>query len=442
MSTYSKVVWSEGMFLKPQHFQQQDRYVERLVRQRVEGLCPYGWGFRSLTINRELLGLGKFALDQCDGIFPDGTPFDVPGDDAFPPPLTPSVGVNDTIVYLCVPLARRGAAEVDVGAPGSARFQADESQVLDAIAGSQMVASIRTARLRLALMLESDDRKGYQCLGVARVSEVGADGRITLDPDFVPPCLHTASSAMLVGFLNEVTAMLHHRGEALAPRVTGSSAHGVAEIADFLMLQMINRYEPLLAHLASLPALHPERLYALLVELAGELSTFTSGLRRPPSFPVYRHDDLEATFSGVMPELRNALSAVLEQVAVQIPLQDRKYGIRVGTLHDRSLLTNARLVLLVKASMPGETIRRTLPALVKIGSVEHIRDLVNSQLPGIAVQPLATAPRQIPYNAGAVYFELDETSPVWPQMMSSGGLAIHLAGEFPDVSMELWAIRR
>ena len=33
MSWYSKVVWSEGMFLRPQHFQQQDRYLEALVRQ-------------------------------------------------------------------------------------------------------------------------------------------------------------------------------------------------------------------------------------------------------------------------------------------------------------------------------------------------------------------------------------------------------------------------
>ena len=31
MSVYNKVVWSEGLFLRPQHFQQQDRYFERYV---------------------------------------------------------------------------------------------------------------------------------------------------------------------------------------------------------------------------------------------------------------------------------------------------------------------------------------------------------------------------------------------------------------------------
>ena len=32
MSDKNKVVWSEGLFLRTQHLQQQDRYTEGLVR--------------------------------------------------------------------------------------------------------------------------------------------------------------------------------------------------------------------------------------------------------------------------------------------------------------------------------------------------------------------------------------------------------------------------
>ena len=38
MSWDNKIIWSEGMFLRTQHFQQQDRYVERLVRNRTAHL--------------------------------------------------------------------------------------------------------------------------------------------------------------------------------------------------------------------------------------------------------------------------------------------------------------------------------------------------------------------------------------------------------------------
>ena len=79
--------------------------------------------------------------------------------------------------------------------------------------------------------------------------------------------------------------------------------------------------------------------------------------------------------------------------------------------------------------------------MVKIGAVEHIRDLVNVAIPGIAVRPLPVAPRQIPFYAGASYFELDRNSPHWQQMQSSGGFAIHVSGEFPNLRLELWAIR-
>jgi type VI secretion system protein ImpJ len=58
MSWNNKVIWSEGLFLRPQHFQQSDRYIERLVRRRVEALRPYPWGVTELKLNREMLALG------------------------------------------------------------------------------------------------------------------------------------------------------------------------------------------------------------------------------------------------------------------------------------------------------------------------------------------------------------------------------------------------
>jgi type VI secretion system protein ImpJ len=86
-------------------------------------------------------------------------------------------------------------------------------------------------------------------------------------------------------------------------------------------------------------------------------------------------------------------------------------------------------------------LRRQFPAQVKLGPVENIRELVNSALPGIGLRPLPVAPRQIPFHVGRAYFELDRASPHWKAMQTSGGLALHVAGDFPGLEMELWAIR-
>ena len=122
-------------------------------------------------------------------------------------------------------------------------------------------------------------------------------------------------------------------------------------------------------------------------------------------------------------------------------VREARHGVRVGPITDRSILRGANFVLTVQCDMPAETLRRGFPAQVKIGAVEQIRELVNAALPGIAVRPLPVAPRQLPFYAGASYFELDRASPHWAHMQNSGGFAIHVAGDFPNLRLELWAIR-
>ena len=240
----------------------------------------------------------------------------------------------------------------------------------------------------------------------------------------------------------QLQGLLHHRAEALAGRVSESATRGAAEIADYLLLQVCNRYEPLITHLAAAAGqIHPEALYRVAVSLAGELATFTESRKRPPVFPPYRHDDLSATFRPVIAALRQALSAVLEQTAIPIPLQERRFGIRVGPITDRSLVTDATWVLVVKAQVPAETLRRGFPNQVKIGPVEQIAELINVALPGIAISALPVVPRQLPYYAGRSYFELDRSSPYWAALARSGGIAIHVTGDIPGLEIECWAIR-
>jgi type VI secretion system protein ImpJ len=108
---------------------------------------------------------------------------------------------------------------------------------------------------------------------------------------------------------------------------------------------------------------------------------------------------------------------------------------------DTSLYTKAAFILAARADLPAEELRRRFPAQLKIGPVEKIRDLVNYALPGVPVNAVPVAPRQIPFHAGFAYFELDQSHELWAQITTSGGIAMHLTGEFPGLAMEFWAIR-
>jgi type VI secretion system protein ImpJ len=438
-----KVVWSEGMFLRPQHFQQQERHLSNLVELRAAPLRPYPWGFAELKLDEQLLSVGKIAIVSACGVFPDGMPFRIPADDEPPLPLDVADGTKNQEVVLALPLRRPALEEVDPEdrKESLARYTVQEHEARDVNAGASSEALLQVGKLRLRLQLGSEPLEAYTRLGVARVVERRPDGRLLLDEDFAPPCLDCRAARPLAGFLTELRGLLHHRGEELASVVTGRAQSGVAEVADFLLLQCVNRAQPLLAHLESISGVHPELLFEVCVALAGDLATFAHSDKRPSTFPPYRHDDLHGTFAPVIEDLRESLRLVIQRNALKIPLEDRQHGVRVARVSDRQLFRNANFVLAANARVGAEALRQRLPTQVKIGPVEKIRDLVNLALPGISIHPLPVVPRQIPFYTGFSYFELDRGTELWKQLDASAGMAIFVAGEFPELTLELWAIR-
>ncbi|SAI26141.1 Uncharacterized protein conserved in bacteria [Bordetella ansorpii] len=443
MALDNKVVWSEGMFLRPQHFQQFERHLEALLRRRTQALQGFFWGFSALEIDRDALALGKVALAQAAGILPDGTPFEFERAQDAPAALDVHPDARDVRVMLALPRRRPGACEViyEEGQDTLARFEVHEGEIEDSGAVGMEAALVQMGRLRLRLMLETDLGDEWIGVGVARVIERRADNRVLLDDRYIPPWLEAALQPSLRTFTSELYGLLEARSEVLAQRLTQPGRGGVSEVADFMLLETVNRYVGALWHARQVPNMHPERLFHDWLMLASDLATYTSAQRRPEVLPTYEHDDLQATFEPLMAELRRSLSAVLEQHAIQIPLHDRGQGVRTAQVADAELLRTAGFVLAVHADMPAETVRSRFPAQVKIGPVDRIRDLVHLQLPGVTVRALPVAPRQIPYSAGYVYFELDKSGDFWKQLERTGAMALHLAGEFPGLAMEFWAVR-
>ncbi|MVW70261.1 type VI secretion system baseplate subunit TssK [Bordetella sp. 15P40C-2] len=443
MAEKNKVIWSEGMFLRPQHFQQFERYIENTLAQRTAALHGFYWGFSHLAFDREALAIGKLVVTEAQGVLPDGTTFGFAHPDDAPGALEVPATAQDVRVMLALPRVRPGATEVQYeDEPDSlARYLVRETEVEDSGAIGMEPALLQVGRLRLRLMLETDMGDEWVGIGVVRVIERRADNRVVLDERYIPPSLSFGEQPLLLGFAQELYGLLQARSEVLAARLSQPGRGGVSEVADFMLLETVNRYIGALWHMRQAGWLHPERLFHDWLMLACDLATYTSASRRPEVLPVYEHDDLQATFGALMDELRRSLSAVLEQHALQIPLQDRGQGVRVAQIPDLDLLRTAGFVLAVHADMPSDTVRARFPAQVKIGPVERIRDLVHLQLPGVTVRALPVAPRQIPYSAGHIYFELDKGGDFWKQLERTGALALHLAGEFPGLTMEFWAIR-
>ncbi len=443
MASQRKVVWAEGIFLRPQHFQQQERYFEHLVHARAMSGEGYFWGFHELVLDNEALSLGKVVLQQARGILPDGTPFSFPEQGQGLLPLNFPENRKNEKVYLALPLRRTGQDDTtfEADADTLTRYSAVIEEFADGNSMGGEPAEIQVGDIRIRLLLESELTAAWVAIGVVHVIERRPDNQLVLDRSYIPPMLACGNQDSLRGFIRELHGALHQRGDAISARLQQPGRGGISEVGDFLMLGLINRWEPYFSHLSTVPHIHPERLFSVCLQLAGDLVTFTRDDRRPGEYPLYNHDDLAGCFAPLMLDLRRSLSMVFEQNAIQIELQDRSNGVRVAVIRDLELLKQAKFVLAVHADVPTEMVRSRFPTQVKIGPVEKLRDLVNLHLPGVTLQSLPIAPRQIPYHAGYNYFELDTSTDLWKQLDRSGGLALHVAGEFPNLNLEFWAIR-
>jgi type VI secretion system protein ImpJ len=225
------------------------------------------------------------------------------------------------------------------------RYLAADHEIRDAVLEMESSAQLKIGRLNVRLQLDGETTSAHTALGMVRVVEKRADGRVVLDDTYVPPCLDCRVSGRLQDYVKELHGLVRHRIQALADRVSSPGAKGVADVSDFLLLQLCNRYEPLLAHLLTRSSLHPELFYRYCLELAGEIATYARRERMPVSFSTYRQDDLQHSFAPVIEEIRRGLTAVIEQNAVAIPVMDRGRGVFAGTVPDVELLRSAVFVL-------------------------------------------------------------------------------------------------
>lgn len=440
----SKVIWQEGMLLRPQHLQQNDRYHEQQLRTHTQILGGYFWGFLTLEIDLQLLSTGKVVVTQAHGILPDASLFEL-GDSQQPRVLQIPPNLGKTPIYLALPLVAgncieaRRAEQTDV----IARYIIGDTQVADSNADQDSRCQIVCARPDFRLLLgDQPADQGYVKLKIAEVLESTGDGAVSLNPDYVPSFIHLKGSGYLLSCLKEVLSLLVHRGDSIAERLRTHGQGGGTEVGDFMMLQLINRTEVLLRHYLHLPQVRPEELYRTLLSMLGDFVTFASGSKRPRLDGHYQHHDQAASFRTLMNGIREVLSMVLEQHAIELELQVRQYGILVSPLPDDSLLGSATFVLAASAGCGAEELRHRLPGHLKVGPVERIRQLVNLHLTGIKVRPLSVAPRQIPFHASKTYFVLELTPEDVSQLERSGGLAFHASGELSDLELQFWAIRK
>jgi type VI secretion system protein ImpJ len=443
MRRLQPVIWMKGTFLNPQHLQTQDRFLENTLQFQTESLSYSPWGFRHLSIDHEALAAGYFSVSSASGIFPDGLQFDIPDSDAPPPPrmLTDAYEPDQEVadMYIAIPHHRDPGLNVSLAERKSdTRYLAEIAMLRDENSGLSE-KPIQVARKNFRILVEGEARHGFSTIRAAKVRKTPAN-TFQLESRFIPPLLDITASDYLVAIARRLVEILSAKSSMLAgtrrQKNLSLADFGTADIANFWLLYTINSHFPLTQHIFETRHGHPERLYSMMLSLAGSLSTFSPKIH-PRDMPNYDHDNLAVCFGDLDEKVRTLLETVVPTNFVSLPLKLIQQSIYGTALADDKYLVNTKMYLAVHADMNDADLISKTPYLIKVCSANHIEHLVRQALPGVALTHLTKPPAQIPVRLNYQYFSLNQSGVPWEAVHRARNLAAYVPGDFPNPQLEL-----
>ncbi len=449
MTSAHRILWGEGMFLRPQHFQQQSIHHEWLIRQLASHHFSFAAGLKSIGLDEAALAIGSLRLDRAEGVLPDGTVFNIPANDP-PPPVRnlqdiPNLGTEST-VYLALPeinVFGANSSESDYATARPVRYSVENVTSPDLFT-SGLETDLSVLQHRSVLLAENENRDGFYTLPIGRIV-LSPSGAWHLSPQYVPPLLDIHASDGVTAILRRLIDMLFVKSQLLSSRHRERSKnvaeYSTSDISSFWLLHTVNRSFPRLTHLLQSPLIHPEKLYLAMAELNGELLTFSSNASLK-EIPAYDHFNPMKAFVELEQSIHTLLDTVISSRYVVIPLSNPRSSLYIGQLESDNLLENADFYLSVESLQPATAIIDTVPLKLKVGSPEDVEKILNSALPGVRLTHASQTPGAIPVRIGNIYFAMQPGTPIYDRMKASRSICVYVPSALHDIKMELLAVFR
>ncbi len=446
MKFLSRVVWSEGMYLSPHHFQTQSRYFEDSIAFLAASLWPEPWGLLHAELDPKALRNGTASLLHASGIFPDGLAFELPNSDP-PPPIRNLLDVfpsTDAMlpVYLTVPRRRDNGFDCDLAAsPNSSRFARMQRLLRDETNGIDE-REIDLGQKNIRLMTEAELTPELLSIPLAQVLRDGR-GQLVADEDFVPPCLRISASETLTLLVRRLLDAIGEKSAVIArsARRQGRFEAGTAalDVANYWFLHALHSAIPPLQHLTNTRHAHPEDVYVELSRLAGALCTFAVD-SDPRQLPAYDHRNPGPAFRALDAHIRRHLEIVVPSNTVSLDFHPVEPYIHGADVRDERCFRHARWVLGVRSTLGESDLLRLVPKLVKVCSLKFVPELVKRALPGMTLNHLSVPPSALRAEADMQYFAIETTGPCWEHIQQTRNVGIYIPGEIAKPEFDLTVI--
>ncbi|MGJ8603710.1 MAG: type VI secretion system baseplate subunit TssK [Marivita sp.] len=437
---YSSIVWSEGMFIAPQHFQHFDISLQRYVNEVAQlDLRSGDYGVSELELNGDALAIGKFAVRTAAGVLPDRLFFRLVKELVIDIPD----GLVDEIVHIAVPLAIMGTAHFgDAGE--TARMIKTRRELRDLNDPDNEPVETELADVGASLKLGSVDLSGFATIAIARILEKTAEGRVILDRSFMPHAIDLPASRILAERLEETISLARVRAANAAGRVaTDTGVRSEASLmTERLELQVLNRWLLVLQNAKNLGRISPRQLFTDLATLSVELDAIL-GTATPENL-LYDPQKMADSFEDVLGSLRRKLT--LEKPASVLALSwntelfETRRLLRL-IIPTRVLAEERRPILALSGPNGATELAQLGPLACKLAGLSAMPELVSRGLQGVELKPLSAAPPELRSRSDAAFFAINTSSVHWEKFLNTReALALHVDDRISTVDATLYML--
>jgi type VI secretion system protein ImpJ len=435
----NKPIWTEGLLISQHHFQQQDRYHEALLRDRLSAVVHYSWGIVDIEIDEAALASGNFRLKRFAAIWPDGESVRCGEgtEDAGPPPrpFEAHFTADAAKLEIFIALAHESDAAGNVAdgeETAAGRRYARLGRTVSDVNGGGSPQEVDTARPNIRIFFGNERHDGFSTIRLAELVRK-PNGQPMVRDNYVPPVLHLAAAPFLHNGLHRVLSAITARQRQLAQerkqRVQGSVDFHASDTRKFWLLHTLNGAIPPLTHLLATPSVHPEEAYLLLASLIGQLSSFAADAD-PSNLPKFNYLELGDAFEVMFARVLSLLSGSIEQHYTEIPLEHRADGMFIGKVTEPKHLQQEFFVA-VKASLADALVRERFPQVMKMAGWNHIYDVVKQARHGVRVEIEWSPSGALPVKPGILFFRVRREGPFWEEIAKTASIALYVPNE-PD----------
>ena len=458
-SSEKPILWHQGLFLQPQHFQQNDKFLKSLITPHNKYHTPFFWGCNKISVQDSSLTQRIIEIDNCELIFQDGTwvqypgnayiqsrsfediSFDIEGDK----PLTVYIGIKKWDDYEKNVSSIEETDSLDAVGTRCVSYVEPES-IKDVHEGGD-TANIRKMSYIVKIFwdIEIDKFNDYLFMPILQL-ELDEE-KINISKKFVAPCFLLSGSDVLMQILKDLRENMISRCRVFESYKLSqgfqSSDFDAHFIPHLLVLNSLNRSLPVLNHIIENSDFHPQEVYKNLRQIVGELSTFSNRINAlgqlsdgTSLLPEYNHEQLFHCFNEIqllIGELLKGISVAGESV-FSMTREGDYFRARIPAEEFRD---SYMYFLVLKSSDESEKIINDLHNLVKIGTKDNIGSMISRALPGVPVRHRLVPPPGMPKRAGLHYFRIDSKHHLFEEIKRAGDITLFWNNAPEDASIEI-----